>query len=173
MSPLRLDPVKTIHWRRVPLRCHQGLAPGWNFVLLRRMRTRLPSPLEPTTLKHLESARVELLRLHKVLLDEERRAFEAERGPMGTPGQVLSLVMSDPYFDWLHAISRTIVKFDEMSETSDSNEEQAAALITQAKNLILTKDADSDFSVKYKNSLQKNPAAVLAHAEVLKALRDD
>lgn len=136
-------------------------------------RFRQPSPLYPAILKHLEAVRVQLLRLHKVLLDDERASFEKLRGPMGTPGQVLSLVMSDPYFDWLHHISRLIVSIDETSEAADAIEEEAVKLIAVARDLILAKDPDSEFASKYKTALQRNPAAVLAHAEVLKAIRDD
>ena len=92
---------------------------------------------------------------------------------MGGPSQVLSLVMSDPFFDWLHSISRLIVKIDETSEAADATEESAAALIAQARDLILSKNPESEFSGKYRSALQRNPAAVLAHGEVLKAFRDD
>lgn len=136
-------------------------------------RVRQPSPLAPTTLQLLENVRIQLLRLHKILLDDERAAYERIKGPMGTPGQVLSLVMSDPFFDWLHAISRLIIKIDELSESSEGTEDQATALVTQARDLVLAKDAESDFSRKYKAALQRNSAAVMAHAEVLKAVRDD
>jgi hypothetical protein len=136
-------------------------------------RTRQPSPLDPEILTFIESVRIQLLRLHKVLLDDERKAYERLNGPMGTPGQVLSLVMSDPFFDWLHAISRLIVKIDEISESAEATEEAASALVTQARDLVLARDADSQFSRNYKAALQRNPAAVLAHAEVLKAVRDD
>ena len=136
-------------------------------------RQRQPSPLDPATLAHLESVRVQLLRLHKVLLDDERAAFERIKGPMGTPGQVLSLVMSDPFFAWLHSISRLIIKFDELSESSEGTEAQANELLSRARELILPKVADDEFARKYKASLQRNSAAVMQHAEVLKALRDD
>ena len=92
---------------------------------------------------------------------------------MGGPSQVLSLVMSDPFFDWLHSISRLIVKIDETSEAADATEESAAALIAQARDLILSKNPESEFSGTYRSALQRNPAAVLAHGEVLKAFRDD
>jgi hypothetical protein len=121
----------------------------------------------------MESVRIQLLRLHKVLLDEERAAYERLKGPMGTPGQVLSLVMSDPFFDWLHSISRLIIKFDELSESAEAKEHHASALVAKARDLVLAKDTESEFSRKYKAALQRNSAAVMQHAEVLKSLRDD
>jgi hypothetical protein len=81
--------------------------------------------------------------------------------------------MSDPFFDWLHAISRLIIKFDEMSEAADATETQASELVSRARDLILAKDPESEFSRKYKAALQRNSAAVMQHAEVLKAVRDD
>jgi hypothetical protein len=136
-------------------------------------RNRQPSPLEPILLAHMEAVRIQLLRLHKVLLDDERKSYEFLNGPMGPPGKVLSLVMTDPFFDWLHAISRLIVKFDELAEAPDATEEQGLGLISRARDLVLAKDLESEFSLKYKAALQRNPAAVLAHSEVLKAFRDD
>ena len=144
-----------------------------NPILMTGPRLRPPSSLEPASLTHLESVRVQLLRLHKVLLDDERAAYERLRGPMGTPGQVLSLVMSDPFFDWLHGISRLVIQFDELSESAEATEAQATALVAKARDLVLARVVETDFSRKYKAALQRNSAAVLAHAEVLKALRDD
>ncbi len=136
-------------------------------------RNRQPSSLDSALLKHMEAVRIQLLRLHKVLLDDERRSYELLNGPMGPPGQVLSLVMSDPFFNWLHAISRLIVKIDELSESPDATEENCLSLLSRARDLVLPKDLETEFSVKYKAVLQRNPAAVLAHAEVLKTFRDD
>ena len=39
-------------------------------------RTRQPSPLDANTLNHMEAVRIQLLRLHKVLLDDERATYE-------------------------------------------------------------------------------------------------
>jgi hypothetical protein len=52
-----------------------------NPILMNGPRKRPPSPLEPTTLTLLEAVRVQLLRLHKVLLDDERAAYERLRRP--------------------------------------------------------------------------------------------
>ena len=129
--------------------------------------------IEVATKKRMEELRLRLLRLHKVLLDDEREAYERIAGPIGGPGRVLSLVMSDPFFDWLHRISQTIVKIDETVENDESTSEQADAIFADTREMVLHKGPETNFMRRYKHVLQKNPAAVLAHAEVLKALFDD
>lgn len=129
--------------------------------------------IEEATAKRLEELRLSLLRLHKVLLDDERGAYEKVNGPIGSPGRVLSLVMSDPFFDWLHKISQMIVKIDETVENEESKSEAADAIFGEARALILHKGPETEFSKRYKAVLQRNPAAVLQHSVVLKSLHDD
>ena len=125
----------------------------------------------------LEALRISLLRLHKVLLDFERIDYEKLNGPVHEPSRLLSLVMSDPFFDWLHRISKTIVRIDELQDADDLSESQqeteVAQIFSDVKNLILPTAKDSDFTQHYKSSLKRNPGAVLAHAAVLKVLHDD
>ncbi len=129
--------------------------------------------IDETTKKRMDDLRVSLLRLHKVLLDHERVAYETVYGPIGSPGRVLSLVMSDPWFDWLHRISQMIVKIDEIQEGEESSAAEADAIFGDARALILNKGPETEFMRRYKAALQKNSAAVLAHAQVLKSLHDD
>ncbi|MES2963396.1 MAG: hypothetical protein V4760_05865 [Bdellovibrionota bacterium] len=129
--------------------------------------------IDEATRKRMEELRLSLLRLHKVLLDDEREAYEKINGPIGSPGRVLSLVMSDPFFDWLHRISQAIVKIDETLEDDEATGERADALFTEARAMVLHKGPETPFMRRYKHILQRNSAAVLAHAEVLKTLFDD
>lgn len=131
------------------------------------------SPLDPITLIRLDSLRTQLLRLHKILLDDERVAYEKVHGPVGNVNRVLSLVMSDPWFNWLHEISRLIVRIDELQDAADGTEDQAGKLFSESKNLILTKGGDTEFAVAYRVALQRSSAAVGQHAEVLKVVHDD
>ena len=131
------------------------------------------SPLDPVVLQRLDGLRTQLLRLHKVLLDDERASYEKIHGPIGSAGRVLSLVMSDPWFNWLHKISQLIVKIDELQDNEEGEESQASALFGEARDLILLKDPETEFSKAYKKALQRSSSAVGAHAEALKAVRDD
>src|SRR6267143_2052309 len=53
-----------------------------------------------------------LLRLHKALLEMERRDYEREHGVVNV-GELFRLVVDDPQFSWLHNISEFVVRIDE------------------------------------------------------------
>src|SRR5829696_518478 len=88
----------------------------------------------------LKVLRQALLRLHKTLLDLERRDYERARGRISNSYEFLQLVLKDPWFDWLHRLSELIVQIDESLDTRETEapatEEDAKALIERAKNLL-------------------------------------
>jgi hypothetical protein len=67
----------------------------------------------------LKELRHGLLRLHKLLLELERRGFERARGRISNSFEFLQLVLKDPWFDWLHRLSELIVQIDESLDTRD------------------------------------------------------
>lgn len=119
-----------------------------------------------------------LLRIHKVLLDEERKSYEIVHGPVHGAGRLLQLVMYDPWFEWLHRISEIVVQIDEALEEASSSAEEGLRIFADTRNLFRAspdpgKEGDSEFMRKYKSILQKQPAAVIAHAELQNALLSD
>src|SRR5216683_7082563 len=56
--------------------------------------------------------RLALLKLHKTLLDMERRDYEREHGHVST-GELFRLVIDHQQFGWLHNISEFVVRLDE------------------------------------------------------------
>src|SRR5947207_15323624 len=56
--------------------------------------------------------RLALLRLHKTLLNMERREYERERGHV-TTGELFQLVIDHAQFAWLHNIPESVVRTDE------------------------------------------------------------
>src|SRR6266436_6868927 len=58
------------------------------------------------------SLRLTLLRLHKTLLNMERREYEREYGHVNT-GELFRLVVDHAQFAWLHNISEFVVRIDE------------------------------------------------------------
>jgi hypothetical protein len=128
--------------------------------------------MQRRTRQRLDELRLKLLKLHKVLLDDERNAYERIFGRVESSGQMLGLVMSDPFFDWLHQISRLIIRIDETSESEEATDESANECVVSALSLILP-DKETEFSRRYKEVLSRNPDAVLAQGAVLKAIHDD
>src|SRR5215218_4190272 len=90
------------------------------------------------TRDELKQLRQGLLRLHKTLLDLERRGYERARGRIGNSYEFLQLVLKDPWFDWLHRLSELIVQIDETLDPNaetPATEADAAALVERAKAL--------------------------------------
>jgi len=122
----------------------------------------------------LKELRHGLLRLHKLLLDLERRDFERARGQIGNSYEFLQLVLKDPWFDWLHRLSELIVQIDESLDTRDSEAvmtaDDAKALIERAKVLLAPSETGTQFQKNYFLALQQSPDVVLLHSEVMRLL---
>jgi len=125
------------------------------------------------TRDNLKVLRQGLLRLHKTLLDLERRDYERVRGRIGNSYEFLQLVLKDPWFDWLHRLSELIVQIDETLDShseSPATEADAKALIERAKALLVPAETGSEFQKNYFLALQQSPDVVLLHSEVVKLL---
>jgi hypothetical protein len=135
------------------------------------MSTEMASDLTRQGLKDLRHG---LLRLHKLLLDLERRDFERARGRIGNSYEFLQLVLKDPWFDWLHRLSELIVQIDEALDTREPetvlSEEDAAALIERSRTLLAPSENGSEFQKNYFLALQRSPDVVLLHSEVMRLL---
>jgi len=88
--------------------------------------------ISESTSNQLKQLRHGLLRLHKLLLDLERRGYERARGRIGNSYEFLQLALKDPWFDWLHRLSELIVQIDEALDSigaeTPATEEDARAL---------------------------------------------
>lgn len=126
------------------------------------------------TRDELKQLRHGLLRLHKILLELERRGYERARGRIGNSYEFLQLVLKDPWFDWLHRLSELIVQIDETLDNRDAEtpatEEDAKALVVRAKNLLAPSETGSEFQKNYFLALQQSPDVVLLHAEMMRLL---
>ena len=127
-----------------------------------------------TTRQNLKALRHGLLRLHKTLLDLERRDYERARGKITNSYEFLNLVLKDPWFDWLHRLSELIVQIDEALDTRESEppatEADASALIERAKALLAPAETGTQFQKNYFLALQQSPDVVLLHSEIVKLL---
>src|SRR4030095_8103590 len=122
----------------------------------------------------LKQLRQGLLRLHKLLLDLERRAYERARGRIANSYEFLQLVLKDPWFDWLHRVSEWIVQIDEALDSigaeTPATEEDARALISRARSLLSPAEEGTQFQKNYFLALQQSPDVVLLHSEIVKIM---
>ena len=120
----------------------------------------------------LRELRGKLLQLHKVLLDDARASYEMDRGRVASNATLLQLVISDPWFAWLHALSELVVRIDETVDTdSPATDADAATLIDQVEKLLTASETGETFQRRYFDALQRQPAVVMAHAEVRRAIK--
>lgn len=131
-----------------------------------------PADLSGETRENLRQLRQELLELHKVLLDDAKLAYEMDRGRVGSNANLLQLVINDPWFAWLHQLSGLIVRIDEsVAKDSLTTESDALAMIDQAEGLLTASETGDEFHTRYYEALQRQPAVVLAHADVRRTLK--
>ena len=130
----------------------------------------MPQPAIPKgPSERLTRLRNGLLHLHKSLLDCERAAYERDVERISSPGHLLNLLLNDPWFGWLRELSQFIVVVD---ETLDLDEPPTAAdagrLIGQARELVSPAEGGNRFARRYWEAMQRDPAAVLAHRDILR-----
>lgn len=129
------------------------------------------SPMSEALRRGLKDLRYGLLRLHKALLDSEQVTYERINGRVGSPGHLLQLVMTDPWFAWLRPISHLVVRIDElMEEKEETTSHDIAKVLTEVRELLKPSEVGEGFERNYYEALQRTPDVVLAHAHVKKIL---
>lgn len=124
------------------------------------------------TRQALRELRGRLLSLHKVLLEDARAAYEMDRGRIGSNANLLQLVISDPWFAWLHSLSELVVRIDETIEPdSPATEADGAELFDQVERLLTASEEGEGFARRYYEALQRQPAVVMAHSDVRRTLK--
>ena len=120
----------------------------------------------------LSELRGRLLALHKSLLDDAQAAYEMDRGRVSSPGNLLQLVINDPWFAWLHPLSELVVRIDEAAGPDSAlTEGDAKALLEHVDRLLLPSETGDTFARRYFEALQRQPAVVLAHGAVKRVLK--
>lgn len=113
-----------------------------------------------------------LLQLHKVLLDWERGAWERARGSRVSGNELLQVILNDPQFAWLRAISELVVHIDEaIDHESPETPADVGAIVQHARTLVVPDENGSPYAQRYHTALQELPDAVLAHRAVTTILK--
>ncbi len=130
-----------------------------------------PTPIPDGLRRNLQDLRHALLGLHKALIVSEQLTYERIYGRITSAGQLLQLVMNDPWFAWLHPLSHLVVRIDVTLEDQDeSSMEDAQELLSEARGLLRPSEEGDGFERSYYEALQRTPDVVLAHANVKKHL---
>lgn len=110
-----------------------------------------------------------LLRLHRLLLDRERLAYEERHGAIA-PRELFGVVLNDAQFAWLRLLSALIARIDELVDADDAPAEaDVQGALREAHRLLKSGDL-GEFQEKYRAALQESPDVVMAHAAASKVL---
>jgi len=122
--------------------------------------------------ERLKMLRDGMLKLHKSLLDSERAAYERDVARITSTGQFLRLVLDDPFFQPLRELSQYIVLIDEAMDRKEPplSEEEAEQLMKQARALLVPAEGGTGFARRYFEIMQRDPATVLAHRDMLQLI---
>lgn len=113
----------------------------------------------------LRAARLNLLQLHKLLIDFERNNFEMEFGAQSS-GRFLQLLLSDERFEWLRVYSKLIVQIDENLELDDGiTDEKIDNFLNEIKKIIYLEEAEEKFKTNYQNALQQDVEILGKHMD--------
>lgn len=113
-----------------------------------------------------------LLELHRSLIDIARADYERERGSVGSPVDLLHLLMHDPFFQWLRPLSEFVAELDALFGMDDARSRdkpmpEAAAVRAEVEHFL---DAQgNDFVSSYSGYLDE-PRLAIAHGRVRLAL---
>ncbi len=117
--------------------------------------------------------RVTLLRLHKTLLDMERREYERANGHVST-GELFRLVIDHEQFAWLHNLSEFVVRLDEsLASEEPVTEKDTHSAIMLARKMFAPSESGDAFQKRYFDAIQRDPAVVMEHAELARLFANE
>jgi hypothetical protein len=126
-------------------------------------------PSVDRTRQRLTDLRNGLLKLHKAVLDSERDAYDHNIRRITSAGQLLDLVLNDPWFAWLRELSQFIVLIDETLDWREpATSTEADKLIARARELLMPAENGRGFGKSYFEAMQRDPSVVVAHGEMMK-----
>ena len=121
----------------------------------------------------LVALRETLLRLHKTLLDMERREYEKIHGQVNA-GELFRLVVGDAQFAWLHSISEFVVRIDEtLAGEKEVTVEGSRESMVLARKMFLPSETGDGFQKQYFDAIQTDPAVVMEHAELARLFSNE
>jgi hypothetical protein len=129
-------------------------------------------PQNPARQK-LVALRVTLLRLHKTLLEMERRDYERVNGHVST-GELFRLVIDHEQFAWLHNLSEFVVRLDEtLAAEEPVTPQDTHGAIILARKMFAPSESGDAFQKRYFDAIQRDPTVVMEHAELAKLFANE
>lgn len=114
----------------------------------------------------LKNARNTLLKLHKSMIDFERKLYEGFHGKLSA-GQFLNVLLENEDFGWLRKFSMLIVEIDEMFDLKDGiAPDMIDANLVKVVELVEMTEDDEYFKAKYQFAIQRDVEAAGHHSDL-------
>ena len=107
-----------------------------------------------------------LLAVHKEALAVERRSLERIHGRLSA-AEFLQIVSDPVRYGWLRPLNELILAFEADGEEREADEE----LIGRARELLAPPKEKTPFGRRYLSLMQREPALVFAHRDLVRLLR--
>src|SRR5438309_3009037 len=106
--------------------------------------------------ERLIALRLALLRVHKKLLEMERRNYERDHGHVNA-GELFRLVVDHSQFAWLHNISEFVVRIDEsLAAEEPITPEYTKIAFSLARKMFVPTESGDSFQKKYFDAIQRS-----------------
>ncbi|MEO0537876.1 MAG: hypothetical protein AAF215_28945 [Cyanobacteria bacterium P01_A01_bin.123] len=123
--------------------------------------------------QRLKDVRLQLLRLHKALLESERTVYEQVYGHIHSTGEFFQLVLSHEWFSWLRPMSQFIARVDEAFDAKEEpiTAEQVDGFLVEVQQLVQPAKGGTPAEMRYFDAIQRDPNIALMHADIAKLLK--
>ncbi len=113
-----------------------------------------------------------LLSLYSALIAAERLTYERVHGRIGSPDELLQLVLNDPWFTWLYPMLDLLLRIEQLldDDAFDITLENIEHLIAEVRTLTHPSIEGDGFERAYYEALQRTPDVLLAHFQVTRVL---
>jgi hypothetical protein len=113
-----------------------------------------------------------LLSLYSALIAAERLTYERIHGRIGSPDELLQLVLNDPWFTWLCPMLDLLLRIEQLldDDAFDITLENIEHLVAEVRTLTRPSIEGDGFERAYYEALQRAPDVLLAHFQVTRVL---
>lgn len=123
----------------------------------------------------LRQTRLQLLRLHKALLDAEKNTYEITHGPIASNMEFFNLVLNHEWFQWLRPMSGLIAEVDEAigNKQAPIAPSTAVVYLERTYTLIVVDPTGTGHAVKYYEAIERDADVARLHVELTQILQVD
>jgi hypothetical protein len=126
-----------------------------------------------SSIQQLKQVRLQLLRLHKALLEAEKMTYEYEHGRIGSNVEFFGLVLEHEWFQWLRPMSGLIAEVDEAIGSKKSPITPEVAIVYLERTVVLVEvDPNGDVGgQRYYEAIERDPDVARLHVELTTVLQ--